>query len=137
MSIKTNQKSKNISGFLWNCKNKQRFLFFLFLRSSCSKPFPAQFYIQLIFKVPLCITLTISDQKTVSGSLFLTEKNFFPIFKKKKKITFFKQLFSADTKIFFCTPIIAGFHSSKFLLCATETVLLSDIFSSLKLLGWK
>ena len=30
--------TKNISGFLWNCKNKQRFL--LFLRSSWSKPFP-------------------------------------------------------------------------------------------------
>ena len=29
-----------------------------------------QFYIQLIFKAPLCITLTISDQKIVSGSLF-------------------------------------------------------------------
>merc|ERR1712008_378376 len=35
-----------------------------------------QFYIQLVFKAPLCITLTISDQKIVSGSLFLT-KNFF------------------------------------------------------------
>ena len=33
-------------------------------------------YIQLVFKAPLCITLTISDQKIVSGSLF---------FKKKKK----------------------------------------------------
>ena len=30
-----------------------------------------QFYIQLVFKAPLCITLTISDQKIVSGSLFL------------------------------------------------------------------
>ena len=30
----------------------------------------AQFYIQLVFKAPLCITLTISDQKIVSGSLF-------------------------------------------------------------------
>ena len=30
----------------------------------------SQFYIQLIFKAPLCITLTISDQKIVSGSLF-------------------------------------------------------------------
>ena len=29
-----------------------------------------QFYIQLVFKAPLCITLTISDQKIVSGSLF-------------------------------------------------------------------
>ena len=31
-----------------------------------------QFYIQLVFKAPLCITLTISDQKIMSGSLFLT-----------------------------------------------------------------
>ena len=30
----------------------------------------AQFYIQLVFKAPLFITLTISDQKIVSGSLF-------------------------------------------------------------------
>ena len=30
----------------------------------------SQFYIQLVFKAPLCITLTISDQKIVSGSLF-------------------------------------------------------------------
>ena len=29
-----------------------------------------QFYIQLVFKAPLCTTLTISDQKIVSGSLF-------------------------------------------------------------------
>ena len=29
----------------------------------------SQFYIQLVFKAPLCITLTISDQKIVSGSL--------------------------------------------------------------------
>ena len=38
-----------------------------------------QLYIQLVFKAPPCITLTISDQKIVSGSLFLTEKRFFPI----------------------------------------------------------
>ena len=46
----------------------------------------SQFYIQLVFKAPLCITLTISDQKIVSGSLFLTQKIFpqffFQIFKK-------------------------------------------------------
>ena len=41
-----------------------------------------QFYIQLVFKAPLCITLTISDQKIVSGSLFLTQKIIFPIFFK-------------------------------------------------------
>ena len=29
----------------------------------------SQFYIQLVFKAPLSITLTISDQKIVSGSL--------------------------------------------------------------------
>ena len=33
---------------------------------------------QLVFKAPLCITLTIFDQKIVSGSLFLTY-NFFLI----------------------------------------------------------
>ena len=42
--------------------------------------FWAQFYIQLVFKAPLCITLTISDQKIVSGSLF------FQLFEGKKKI---------------------------------------------------
>ena len=39
----------------------------------------SQFYIQLVFKAPLYITLKISDQKIVSSSLFL----------KVKKITFF------------------------------------------------
>ena len=39
-----------------------------------------QFYIQLVFKAPLCITLTISDQKIVSGSLFF---QFFSTFSKK------------------------------------------------------
>merc|ERR1712008_251710 len=55
----------------------------------------AQCYIQLVFKAPLCITLTISDQKIVSGSLFLTKKkifqNFFFFFQ-----FFIKQLFNAD-----------------------------------------
>ena len=37
-------------------------------------PCSPQFYVQLVFKAPLCITLTISYQKIVSGSLFLTEK---------------------------------------------------------------
>ena len=41
----------------------------------------SQFYIQLVFKAPLCITLTISDQKIVSGSLFF---QFFQTFSKKK-----------------------------------------------------
>merc|ERR1712008_641546 len=41
-----------------------------------------QFYIQLVFKAPLCITLTISDQKIVSGSLFF---QLFLAKKKKKK----------------------------------------------------
>jgi hypothetical protein len=41
----------------------------------------AQFYIQLVFKAPLCITLTISDQKIVSGSLFF---QLFSTFSKKK-----------------------------------------------------
>ena len=57
--------------------------------------FVTQFYIQLVFKAPLCITLTISDQKIVSGSLFLTEKNSSQIFWKKNHF-FLKQLFSAD-----------------------------------------
>ena len=34
----------------------------------------SQFYIQWVFKAPLCITLTISDQKIVSGSLFKNHK---------------------------------------------------------------
>ena len=37
---------------------------FLFHSANLSCP---QFYIQLVFKAPLCITLTISDQKIVSG----------------------------------------------------------------------
>ena len=45
-------------------------------------PFSSQFYIQLVFKAPLCITLTISDQKIVSGSLFF---QLFSTFSKKKK----------------------------------------------------
>ena len=44
--------------------------------------FWAQFYIQLVFKAPLCITLTISDQKIVSGSLFKNH-NFFSKYQKK------------------------------------------------------
>ena len=39
-----------------------------------------QFYLQLVFKAPLCITLRISDQKIVSGSLFKNH-NFFPSIK--------------------------------------------------------
>ena len=41
----------------------------------------SQFYIQLVFEAPLCITLMISDQKIVSGSLF------FQLFQKKNKKT--------------------------------------------------
>ena len=51
----------------WSFQEKKWFDFLLVL---CP-----QFYIQLVFKAPLCITLTISDQKIVSGSLFLTKKN--------------------------------------------------------------
>jgi hypothetical protein len=36
----------------------------------------------LVFKAPLCITLTISDQKIVSGSLFF---QLFSTFSKKEK----------------------------------------------------
>ena len=50
-----------------------------------------QFYIKLVFKAPLCITLTISDQKIVSGSLFFTEKENSSQF--KKKMTFFQSNF--------------------------------------------
>ena len=42
-----------------------------------------QFYIQLVFKAPLCITLTISDQKIVSGILFF---QLLSTFSKKKNI---------------------------------------------------
>ena len=52
-----------------------------------------QFYIQLVFKAPLCITLTISDQKIVSGSLFLTEKKILPNFFKRKVHFFFQSSF--------------------------------------------
>ena len=52
----------------------------------------AQFYVQLVFKAPLCIMLTISDHKIVSGSLFLTPKNVFQFFFN----FFIKQLLSAD-----------------------------------------
>ena len=45
-----------------------------------------QFYIQMVFKAPLCITRTISDQKIVSGSLFLTQKFFSHFFFKIFKI---------------------------------------------------
>ena len=48
-----------------------------------------QFYIQSVFKAPLCITLTISDQKIVSCSLFLTPK-------KISQFFFIEQLFIAD-----------------------------------------
>ena len=42
----------------------------------------AWFYIQLVFKAPLFITLRISDQKIVSGSLFF---QLFSTISKKKK----------------------------------------------------
>ena len=38
----------------------------------------SQFYIQLVFKAPLYITLKISDQKIVSSSLFLKVKKILP-----------------------------------------------------------
>ena len=46
-------------------------------------PLGTQFYIQLVFKAPLFITLTISDQKIVSGSLF------FQLFQKKNSNVYF------------------------------------------------
>ena len=52
----------------------------IFLSPTTIFMWESQFYIQLVFKAPLCITLTISDQKIVSGSLFLTEKKIFTIF---------------------------------------------------------
>ena len=48
-----------------------------------------QFYIQLVFKAPLCITLTISDQKIVSGSLFKIHNYFFKNFSKKNLTLFY------------------------------------------------
>ena len=54
-----------------------------------------QFYKQLVFKAPLCIKLTISDQKIVSGSLFLAK--IFIFSNLKKNCHFFSmQLFSVD-----------------------------------------
>ena len=51
-----------------HCKiNRTDISFFSFIRY-CGVY--SQFYIQLIFKAPLFITLMISDQKIVSGSLF-------------------------------------------------------------------
>ena len=41
-----------------------------FMTNEQISTFLPQFYIQLVFKAPLCITLKISDQKIVSGSLF-------------------------------------------------------------------
>ena len=61
---------------------------------SCVLP-RAQCYIQWVYKAPLCFTLTISEQKIVSGSLLLTQKNSSP--PKKTKNFCIKQLFSADT----------------------------------------
>ena len=56
-----------------------------------------QFYIQLLYTAPLCFTLTISDQKIVSGSLFFLlfstfcgQKNFF--FIKELLCKFFMRL---------------------------------------------
>ena len=43
----------------------------------------SQFYIQLVFKAPLCITLTISDQKIVSGSLYKIHNYLLGIFFQK------------------------------------------------------
>ena len=47
-----------------------------------------QFYIQLVFKAPLFITLTISDQKIVSGSLFFQSFSTFSLKKKNYKSHF-------------------------------------------------
>ena len=52
----------------------------------------SQFYIQLVFKAPLCITLTISDQKVVSGSLF------FQLFEGKKNKKFFENIVASALK---------------------------------------
>jgi hypothetical protein len=76
-----------ISQTMWYSLASWNFIICFSLKCSYC-PRIAQFYIQLVFKAPLCITLTISDQKIVSGSLFLTEKKFFQKFFQKKK-TFF------------------------------------------------
>ena len=69
----------------WNVKMithdlNHDWIFYCTQNQLCVQP---QFYIQLIFKAPLCITLTISDQKIVSGSLFF---QLFSTFSKKKKL---------------------------------------------------
>jgi hypothetical protein len=43
----------------------------------------SQFYIQFVFKAPLCIAFTISDQKILSGSLLWPKKNKFTISNQK------------------------------------------------------
>ena len=60
--------------FLWRIERTSFIGLILFL-TSLAQPGP-QFYIQLVFKAPLCITLPISYQKIFSGSLkkFKNEK---------------------------------------------------------------
>ena len=63
----------------------------LFIQSDQVFWVKSQFYIQLLYTAPLCFTLTISDQKIVSGSLF------FQLFVGKKTF-FFQKYFSIHTE---------------------------------------
>ena len=45
---------------------------------------PVQWYIQWVYWAPLCITISISDQKIMSGCLFKIHNYFFSEFFKKK-----------------------------------------------------
>ena len=84
--------------------------FWTVIKLQCTKERSGQtqFYIQLVFKATLCITLTIFVHKILSGSLFLTEKKSSQL--KKKEITFFQSNFFVRTlqykkkigKLIFC-----------------------------------
>ena len=65
--------------------------FEIFEKSSVSVSLHPQFYIQLLYTAPLCFTLTISDQKIVSGSLFFQLFSIFYI-----KMWFFKAFISSN-----------------------------------------
>ena len=77
--------TKNVNALLWIKKiyiNSKGIFFWKSVLLDVQTPtliFCSQFYIQLVFKAPLCITLTISNQKIVRGSLF------FQLFEREKK----------------------------------------------------
>ena len=59
-----------------------------------------QFYIQLVFKAPLCITLTISDQKIVSPVVGFDPRN---MKKPPQKVAYLSRN-SVVSEIFFFQP---------------------------------